>query len=49
MGEAHFSGSNDWSARNDDGKDKKDHIYAYILSCKILFQLTVTVFEENVN
>ena len=32
-----------------DGKDKKDHIYAYILSCKILFQLTVTVFEENVN
>ena len=30
-------------------KDIKDHIYAYMIICKILFQLVVTVFKENLN
>ena len=30
-------------------KDIKDHIKAYMISCKIFFQLMVTVFKENQN
>ena len=30
-------------------KDKEDHIQAYMISCKIFFQLMVTVFTENLN
>ena len=28
-------------------KDIKDHIWAYMISCKNVFQLMVTVFKEN--
>ena len=30
-------------------KDIKDHIQAYMISCKIFFQLMVTVFKEKLN
>ena len=30
-------------------KDIKDHILAYMISCKIFFQLMVTVSKENLN
>ena len=30
-------------------EDIKDHIKAYMISCKIFFQLMVTVFKENLN
>ena len=30
-------------------KDIKDHIQADMISCKIFFQLMVTVFKENLN
>ena len=30
-------------------KYMKDHIQAYMISCKIFFQLMVTVFKENLN
>ena len=30
-------------------KDKEDHIQAYMISCKIFFQLMVTVFKEKLN
>ena len=30
-------------------EDIKDHIQAYMISCKIFFQLMVTVFKENLN
>ena len=30
-------------------KDITDHIQAYMISCKIFFQLMVTVFKENLN
>ena len=29
--------------------DIKDHIEAYVISCKIFFQLMVTAFKENLN
>ena len=34
---------------SNNAKDIKDHIYAYMISCQILFQLIVTVFTENLN
>ena len=30
-------------------KDIKGHIEAYTISCKIFFQLMVTIFKENMN
>ena len=30
-------------------KDIKDHIYTYLISFEIFFQLMVTVFKENLN
>ena len=30
-------------------KDIKDHVYADMTSCKIFYQLLVTVFKEKLN